>query len=218
MSGVFCVEHHSGAAISWWRHQMETFFPLLALCAGNSPVTSELPSQRPMTRSFDFFFWSVPRTNGWVNTREAGDLRRHRGHYDVIVMMIALYALLAICVTFHRSPTFRRSPEVSPYKHWCFGGGGGGGCPFVVVGFFLFCFDLFYFILFIYLFIYLFIVWGGWVLLVCVIRYCKAVTGQVKSGRHIQIHVRVRELSVLIRLSLKFSPRGPTNNMQHWGR
>ena len=25
--------------------------------------------------------------NGWVNNREAGDLRRHRTHYDVIVMM-----------------------------------------------------------------------------------------------------------------------------------
>ena len=25
--------------------------------------------------------------NGWVNNREAGDLRRHRGHYDVIVML-----------------------------------------------------------------------------------------------------------------------------------
>ena len=24
--------------------------------------------------------------NGWVNNREVGDLRRHRGHYDVIVM------------------------------------------------------------------------------------------------------------------------------------
>ena len=24
--------------------------------------------------------------NGWVNTREAGDLRRHRAHYDVTVM------------------------------------------------------------------------------------------------------------------------------------
>ena len=26
--------------------------------------------------------------NGWVNNREAGDLRRHRGHYDVIVMCL----------------------------------------------------------------------------------------------------------------------------------
>ena len=28
------------------------------------------------------------RINGWVNNREAGDLRRHRAHYDVIVMTV----------------------------------------------------------------------------------------------------------------------------------
>ena len=28
--------------------------------------------------------------NGWVNIREAGDLRRHRGHYDVNVMKIEI--------------------------------------------------------------------------------------------------------------------------------
>ena len=39
--------------VSWWRHQMETFSTLLDLCAGNSPVTGELPSQRLVTRSFD---------------------------------------------------------------------------------------------------------------------------------------------------------------------
>ena len=39
-----------------WRNQMEIFFALLALCAGNSPVTGEFPSQRPVTRSFDVFF------------------------------------------------------------------------------------------------------------------------------------------------------------------
>ena len=41
---------------SWWRHQMETFSALLAICAGNSPVTSEFLTQRPVTRSFDVFF------------------------------------------------------------------------------------------------------------------------------------------------------------------
>ena len=30
---------------TWWRHQMETFSALLALCEGNSPVTGEFPSQ-----------------------------------------------------------------------------------------------------------------------------------------------------------------------------
>ena len=35
---------------------METFSALLAFCAGNSPVSGEFPSQRPVTRSFDVFF------------------------------------------------------------------------------------------------------------------------------------------------------------------
>ena len=35
---------------------METFSALLALSAGNSPVTGEFPAQRPVTRSFDVFF------------------------------------------------------------------------------------------------------------------------------------------------------------------
>ena len=39
----------------WWRHQMETFSALLAICGGNSPVTGEFPAQRPVTRSYDAF-------------------------------------------------------------------------------------------------------------------------------------------------------------------
>ena len=34
---------------------MEKFAALLALCAGNSPVTDELIAQRPVTQSFDIF-------------------------------------------------------------------------------------------------------------------------------------------------------------------
>ena len=40
----------------WWRHQMETFSVLLAICAGNWPVPGEFPTQRPVTGSFDVFF------------------------------------------------------------------------------------------------------------------------------------------------------------------
>ena len=75
--------------VLWWRHQMETFSALLALCAGNSPVSGEFPAQRPVTRSFDVFF-DRRQLNGWVNTREAGDLRRYRAHYDVMVMLTVL--------------------------------------------------------------------------------------------------------------------------------
>ena len=47
----------SGWGLSaWWRHQMETFSALLALCERNSPVAGAFPSQRPETRSFDVFF------------------------------------------------------------------------------------------------------------------------------------------------------------------
>ena len=64
----------------WWRHQMEIFSALLALCVGNSPVTGEFPIERPVTRSFGVFF------DLRVNNRGAGDLRRHRAHYDVIII------------------------------------------------------------------------------------------------------------------------------------
>ena len=48
---------HCGAVItSWWHHQMETISALLGFCAGNSLVTGEFPSQRPVTWSFDVFF------------------------------------------------------------------------------------------------------------------------------------------------------------------
>ena len=40
-------------------------------------LVGEFPAQRPVTRRFDVFF---------SNNREAGCLRHHRTHYDVIVM------------------------------------------------------------------------------------------------------------------------------------
>ena len=41
---------------AWWRHQMEPFSALLSICAGNSPVPGEIPTERPVTRSFNVFF------------------------------------------------------------------------------------------------------------------------------------------------------------------
>ena len=52
--------------------------------------TCEFPAQRPVRRSFDVFFDLRPKINGWVNNGEAGDLRRYRDHYGVIVMEIFL--------------------------------------------------------------------------------------------------------------------------------
>ena len=41
---------------TWRRHPMEAFSASLAFCAGNSSITGEFPSQRPVTRSCDGFF------------------------------------------------------------------------------------------------------------------------------------------------------------------
>ena len=49
-----------------------------------SPVNSPHKGQ---WRGALMFTLICARINGWVNNREAGDLRRYRPHYDVIVMV-----------------------------------------------------------------------------------------------------------------------------------
>ena len=74
---------HGRCRLSWWRHQMETFSALLALCAGNSPVPGEFPAQRPVTRSFDDFFDLRPnkrlskQSRGWWFKTPSRPLWRH---------------------------------------------------------------------------------------------------------------------------------------------
>ena len=64
-----------------WKH-----FPRYwAICAGNSPVTVNSP-HKGQWRGVLMCSLICNWTNGWVNNREAGDLRRHRAHYDVILM------------------------------------------------------------------------------------------------------------------------------------
>ena len=71
----------------WWRHQMETFSALLAICAGNSPVPGEFPAQRPVTWSFDVFFDLRPNKRlskqswGWWSETPSSSLWRHRNDY-----------------------------------------------------------------------------------------------------------------------------------------
>ena len=71
---------------AWWRHQMET----LAVRVGNSPVTGECPSQRPVTRSFDVFFdlhrnkqFSKQSKRRWFET-PSRSLWRHCHGFDML--------------------------------------------------------------------------------------------------------------------------------------
>ena len=61
-----------------WKHFPRTF------------VRRILRSQRPVTRGLMGFFLCT-WINGWVDNREAGDLRFHRAHYDVSVMWMSHY-------------------------------------------------------------------------------------------------------------------------------
>ena len=73
--------HKHGDAIKW-KH-FPRYWPFVR---GNLPVIGEFPAQRPVTRSCDIFFGL--RLNKRLNKNcEAGDLRRHRAHYDVTVMV-----------------------------------------------------------------------------------------------------------------------------------
>ena len=96
--------------ISWWRHQIETFSALLALCKGNSPVTCEFPSQRPVTRSFDVFIdlrpkkWLNKQSWGWwFQTSPHSLLRRcyvniYIYEYIFVYVYISVYVYAGMCV------------------------------------------------------------------------------------------------------------------------
>ena len=64
---------------------METFSALLGLCVGNSAVTVNSPYKGQWRGDLMFSLISA-WINGWVNNGDAGDLRRHRAYYDVIVI------------------------------------------------------------------------------------------------------------------------------------
>ena len=61
---------HNGfrVAVSRWRHHMEAFSTLLALCVGNSPVTGKFPSHKgPVIRTWCYFDVNPhnKHSNGW---------------------------------------------------------------------------------------------------------------------------------------------------------
>ena len=80
-STSYCV--HTRVTMTSWKWNI---FRITGPLCGK--LNGEFPAQRPVTGSFDVFLFSFICVwiNGWVNNREAGDLRRYRVHYDVIVM------------------------------------------------------------------------------------------------------------------------------------
>ena len=91
ITGIYVMSSHH-IMWSWWRHQMETFSALLAICAGNSPVTGECPTQRPVMRSFDVFFdlrlnkWLSKHSWGWWFETPSYPLWHHCNAYYIVML------------------------------------------------------------------------------------------------------------------------------------
>ena len=71
--------------VSWWRHQREKIPHHWPFVRGihRWPVNSPHKGQ---WRGALMFSLICAWIHGWVNNREADDLKRYRTHYDVIVM------------------------------------------------------------------------------------------------------------------------------------
>ena len=73
---------------AWWRHQMETFSALLAICGGNSPTALHKGQRRGALMFTLIYAW----VNAWVNNGEAGI-------WDAIApIMTSLQWLCAVCL------------------------------------------------------------------------------------------------------------------------
>ena len=89
-TGMYQPQHTRTLHISLGYNMMTSsngnIFRVTGHLCGEFTGPGEFPAQRPVTRSFVFSLICT-RINGWVNNGEAGDLRRRRAHYDIILMI-----------------------------------------------------------------------------------------------------------------------------------
>ena len=107
VSFTLFFSHFTGTGkFTWWRHQMETFSALLAICAGNSPVPGEFPTQRPVTRSFDVYFDLRPdkrlskQSWGWWFETLSHSLWRHRNDKTTAPVLVRFWWIWVFCRNF----------------------------------------------------------------------------------------------------------------------
>ena len=91
MSSEFPSQHND---VINWKHFPRNW-PFV-----RSPVNSPHKGQWRGALMFSLIYVWI---RDWVNNREAGDLRRYRAHYDVIIMkvsvMLPCYAFIMVCLS-----------------------------------------------------------------------------------------------------------------------
>ena len=100
------ISWHFGSECDMMTSSNGNIFALLALCAGNSPVTSKFPPQRPVTRSFDIFFdlrlnkWLSKQSWGWwfeTPSRSLWSRCDGKGGYETGISCISCWSCINIC-------------------------------------------------------------------------------------------------------------------------
>ena len=109
---IFCSIAELRCLVSWWLHQIERFPHNWPFVWGihRSMVNSPHKGQWRGALLFSLICVGI---NGWVNTSEAGDLRRNRAHYDVIVLSLSFTGAewpswsWICCHWLHRGPAWK---------------------------------------------------------------------------------------------------------------
>ena len=122
---VLQVKQYFGASFienTWWRHQMETFSALLAICAGNSPVPGEFPAQRPVTRSFALFFdlrlnqRLRKQSRGWCFETIPRPLWRHCNDIWAVLWCVSQWRMYGTCTSTEKIPSYKAEFRVNLYE------------------------------------------------------------------------------------------------------
>ena len=108
---------------SWWRHQLDTFSALLAICARVIHRSAVNSPHKGQWRGALMFSLICAWINGWVSNRKAGDLKWNRAHNDVSVMYCIWYGYTRHGICFK---SFRKSFIQNPqgqnkveYRYHC---------------------------------------------------------------------------------------------------
>ena len=106
--------------LPWWRHQMETFSTSLVFVRGIHRSSANSP-HKSQWRGALVFSLICAWINGCANNREAGDLRRHRDHYDVTVMPSKHQAIRNCHTDLTVTSVTSLIIPVQPLTHWPLG-------------------------------------------------------------------------------------------------
>ena len=121
VSQITSLTIYYSTVFSRLRSKKTSKLRVTGLCAGNSPVSVSCQCHDDVIKWKHFprywpFVWGIYRSpvnsphrgqwrgalmfsficdwiNGWVNNREAGDLRRHLAHYDVTLIVMYTYVI-----------------------------------------------------------------------------------------------------------------------------